>query len=100
MLLAICILVGLNVVLSFLLVVLVTGFSRTRKAVDWLQNFADEGLALAKHAKAAHLSNKQAFSARDEEEEAVRWVVERAASVKVKCTRAQAAKLVAIRRSS
>lgn len=72
---------------------------RARRMADWLPMLADEGLALAQHAKAHHKANNLEFTPRDEEDEAIRWVLERAEGLKIKCTRAQAAKLVAVRAS-
>lgn len=69
---------------------------RENRKVNWLKNFAQEGLALAQHSKAHHKANNRAFSARDEEDEAVRWVLDRAKDLKIPCSRQQAARLVAI----
>lgn len=99
MILAILIIVSLCLVLILADFVVSLRIATVRKAADWLPMLADEGLALAQHTKAHHKANKLEFTVRDEEEEAIRWMLERAASLKVKVTRAQAAKLVAIRRS-
>lgn len=90
---------SLSLLVSVVGLVLTLRSNRESRKVNWLKNFAEEGLALAQHSKAHHKASNQPFSARDEEDEAVRWVVDRARDLKISCSRQQAAKLVAIART-
>lgn len=89
---------GMSFLVSLVGLVLTLRSNRESRKVNWLKNFAEEGLALAQHSRAHHLAQKLQFTQKDEEDEAVRWVLDRATDLKIKCTRQQAAKLVAIAR--